>query len=93
MIPSNNNIILGYTNNFYIDGLISNNSIENDIRKSVIIDNDTIIQLKAYENKIITVKLDKNLSYEEYNSMKNTDLKIKIEFINGVYQVIPITLQ
>jgi len=93
MIPSNNNIILGYTNNFYIDGLISNNSIENDIRKSVIIDSDTIIQLKAYENKIITVKLDKNLTNEEYNLMKNTDLKIKIEFINGVYQVIPITLQ
>ncbi|ORX75898.1 hypothetical protein BCR32DRAFT_249181 [Anaeromyces robustus] len=93
MIPSNNNIILSYTNKFYIEEVLNNTLYTEKNNKSRVINDDTIIQLKAYESKLITIKLDKNLSLDTYNSFKDMDLKIKVEFINGVYQVIPIYLQ
>jgi len=85
---------LGYTNNFFIDDIINKTTTSYDNMKNCnIINNDTIIQLKAYETKLITVKLSNDISLETYNSLKELDLKIKIEFINGVYQIIPISLQ
>lgn len=85
---------MGYTNNFFIDDIINKTTTSYDNMKNCnIINNDTIIQLKAYETKLITVKLSNDISLETYNSLKELDLKIKIEFINGVYQIIPISLQ
>jgi len=92
MIPTNSNIIIGYTNNFTNDGIIKTSNIQNNDEYENIIDDDTIIKLKAYETKLITVKL-KNMTPEIYDSLKNLNIKIKIEFINGVCQVIPISIQ
>jgi len=92
MIPTNNNIIIGYTNNFLNNGIIKTSTIQDQNKNENIIDNDTVIQLKAYETKLITVKLN-NMTLETYNSLKDLDIKIRIEFINGLYQVIPISIQ
>jgi len=92
MIPTNSNIIIGYTNNFLNNGIIKTSAIQDQNRNENNIDNDTVIQLKAYETKLITVKLN-NMTLEAYNSLKSLDIKIRIEFINGLYQVIPISIQ
>ncbi|ORX44218.1 hypothetical protein BCR36DRAFT_586341 [Piromyces finnis] len=93
MMPSNDNIILGYTNNIFVDDIINNSTNSYyDQKRNIIVNNNIIIQLRAYETKLITVKLKKDISIETYNSLKELDLKIRIDFINGVYQIIPISI-